>query len=188
MDEFTAEPYQWFEWSKLVFLACAWDLQSTWMSCYINNECVHTAISVSIIKELGLVHKKRVNTIGKHLTSVRLAAADLADLFSALEPAMCRGMYQSRKWPCIVRGVVVGCNVEIRKFVNSWSDIRKQDSSHSHRSNAWHFDKVCKWPKQSLFFWQKAMKFSSSLLSKLGQSRWDYTTRLLFQFSYTEGE
>ena len=30
-------------------------------------------------------------------TSVRLTAADLADLCSALDPAMCRGMYQSIK-------------------------------------------------------------------------------------------
>ena len=35
--------------------------------------------------------------LAKIHTSVRLAATDFADLFSALDPAMCRGMYQSRK-------------------------------------------------------------------------------------------
>lgn len=34
---------------------------------------------------------------GATQTSALLAAADFADLFRALDPATCRGMYQSRK-------------------------------------------------------------------------------------------
>ena len=53
-----------------------------------------TAI-MSIISRIGIGPCRKA--IDKHPTSVRLAAADLADLLRALDPAMCRGMYQSRK-------------------------------------------------------------------------------------------
>ena len=54
------------------------------------NEYIDTAsIPSSVGPEVAII---------KHLTSVRLAAADFADLDlpRALDPAMCRGMYQSK--------------------------------------------------------------------------------------------
>ena len=58
---------------------------------------MHTAILFSSLKNWDWPRIKAIIPLAEHPTSVRLAAADFADLLSALDPAMCRGMYQSRK-------------------------------------------------------------------------------------------